>query len=58
MRVIVSTIIVFHIATAVLEIYALTQGAAASLWSNVALRVVIAVLFFYFGFLKYTEQDS
>jgi hypothetical protein len=46
---VVRTIIVFHASTAVLEIYALTQGIDVTLWGNVALRVIVIALFFYFG---------
>lgn len=49
LRLAVLTIIVFHAATAALEIYALAQGADVRLWSNVALRVIVIVLFVYFG---------
>lgn len=48
-RLAVRTIIVFHVATAVLEIYALTQGVDVTLWGNVALRVIVIALFVYYG---------
>jgi hypothetical protein len=56
-RLVVHTIIVFHAATAVLEIYALTQGINATLWSNVALRVIVIALFIYYGALKQPEKQ-
>ena len=48
-RLVVRTIIVFHAATAVLEIYALTQGIDLKFWGNVALRVIVIAIFFYYG---------
>jgi hypothetical protein len=51
-RLVVRAIIVLHASTAVLEIYALTQGIDVRLWSNVALRVIVIALFVYFGVLK------
>jgi hypothetical protein len=45
----VLTIIIFHAATAALEIYALTQGASARLLSNMALRIMVVALFAYYG---------
>ena len=49
LRLVVGTIIVFHASTAVLEIYALTQGIDVTLWGNVALRVIVIALFSYYG---------
>jgi hypothetical protein len=51
-RLAVLTIILFHAATAVLEIVALARGIGPGLWSNVALRVVAVVLFGYFGVIR------
>jgi hypothetical protein len=48
-RLVVRTIIVFHASTAVLEIYALTQGIDITLRGNVALRVIVIAIFFYYG---------
>lgn len=45
LRVIVMTFVIFHIATACVELLAITQGASPMLWGNVAVRVVVAVLF-------------
>jgi hypothetical protein len=51
-RLAVLTIILFHAATAALEIVALARGVDRSLWSNVALRVVAVALFGYFGAIR------
>lgn len=51
-RAIVWSFVVFHLSTALLEIYAYLQGLSAFIWANVALRVVISALFAYFGLRK------
>ena len=53
LRLAVLTIIVFHAATSLLELYALKQGIDVRLWSNVALRVIVIALFSYYGALKW-----
>ena len=53
LRLAVLTIVVFHAATAMLELYALKQGIDVRLWSNVALRVIVIALFSYYGALKW-----
>lgn len=55
LRLICASFIVFHLATAVLEIYALAQGVNTAILANVALRIIISVLFGYFGLLKLTK---
>jgi hypothetical protein len=52
LRTICSTFIVFHISTAGLEIAALTQGLSANIVPNVILRIIISVLFWYYGIYK------
>ena len=44
-RLIAISLAVLHGATAVVELLAIAQGADPFLWGNVALRVVVAVLF-------------
>jgi hypothetical protein len=51
-RAIVVSFIVFHMATAVLEVLAFAQGLSSLIWANVALRVIISALFAYFGLRK------
>ncbi len=48
-RAIVLSFIVFHMATAILEVYANLQGLSPLIWANVALRILISALFAYFG---------
>jgi hypothetical protein len=52
LRIIVSSFIVFHLATGIVEIYALAQGVSPNLIANIALRIIVSVLFFYYGFYK------
>ena len=47
-RLIVSTFILFHLVTAGVELYALGQVGSKGLWGNVALRVVVSMLFLRF----------
>ena len=44
-RLIAVSFVVLHAMSALVEVLALAQGAAPLLWGNVALRVVVAVLF-------------
>ncbi|MCW5874137.1 MAG: hypothetical protein KIS88_05775 [Anaerolineales bacterium] len=48
-RAIVLSFIVFHMTTAILEVYANLQGLSPLIWANVALRVLISALFTHFG---------
>lgn len=48
-RLITKTLILFHLVTAVLELYALKQGVSAGVLLNVVVRVVISGLFYWFG---------
>jgi hypothetical protein len=56
LRLICVTFIVFHAATAAVEIYAWLQGGSVKIWGNVALRVVIILLFWYYGIRQTTER--
>lgn len=46
------TFIVFHSLTAVVEVYAFSQGASARIWANVLVRMIVTGLFFYYGFAQ------
>ena len=48
-RLILKGFIVVHLATAALEVLAYQQGLSGKIWGNVALRVVVGALFYYFG---------
>lgn len=52
LRLIVLTIIVFHVSTFIFEIYAIMQGVNTLLWVNVAFRAVIVALLAYYGLYK------
>ena len=58
LRVIVISFIVFHAASGVLEIYALTKGVSAFVWGNVAVRVIVVVLFAYYGLYKMLNKPA
>ena len=49
LRLIALTFIVFHLATGAVEVLAFTQGLDAKIWGNVALRLVISLLFYFYG---------
>jgi len=51
-RLVAVTMIVFHLCTAAIEGYAFTQGLDAMIWANVVLRVIVSLLFGYFGLYK------
>ena len=51
-RAIVTFFIVFHAAVGLFGLYSVWQGASMSLLGNVALRVLIVGLFYYYGLLK------
>ncbi len=51
-RFIVTAIVVFHAATALLEVLALSKGIDGMLWGNVAVRVVVVALFTYYGLVR------
>lgn len=50
--------IVFHLATAALEVYALLQGTSARLMGNVFLRVLISALFYYYGRYRLQRRNK
>jgi hypothetical protein len=52
LRIISSTFIVFHSATGILETYALIWGISSKIILNIIFRIVIAVLFWYYGIYK------
>jgi hypothetical protein len=50
------TFIVFHISTACMELYAMSQGVDSKIFLNVVLRIIISTLFFYFGLTKRSKK--
>lgn len=57
-RLVVSTFIVFHLVTAGVELFALAQEGAQALWGNVALRIVVTILFFRFAPRKSRPESN
>lgn len=51
-RIIAMSCIVLHVSSALVEVYAVTQGVSDALWANVGLRFIAVVLFFYYGIRK------
>jgi hypothetical protein len=49
LRLIITTFIVFHSASGLLEIYAFTKGLSPAIWANVGLRMVVVALFVWYG---------
>lgn len=52
LQIIVITFIVFHAATGILELYALFSGVPFKILTNILLRAVVIVLFYYYGIRK------
>lgn len=51
-RLIAACFAVFHLLTALTELYAMFRGADPTLWVNVALRIGVTGAFVYFGIYK------
>lgn len=51
-RVIVLTIIVFHISSVIVEILAFAHGVSSVIWINIAARAIAIGLFVYYGIYK------
>lgn len=56
LRTIAWSFIILHGSTALIEIYAYTQGLSALIWGNILLRVVVVILFAYFGIYKLPQK--
>lgn len=48
--------IILHGSTAIIEFYAYTQGLDALIWGNILLRVIVVILFAYFGLYKLPQK--
>lgn len=57
LRLISITFIVFHLATAILEVFALYNGLSPKIIFNVFLRIVISILFWYWGVYQIKKQN-
>lgn len=59
LRLIAQTMIMFHGATALLELLAFAQGnVGAKIFANVALRLIIMLLFGYYGWYRLRNEGS
>ncbi|MBA3674953.1 MAG: hypothetical protein H0W75_08375 [Chitinophagaceae bacterium] len=56
LRIISITFIVFHATTGVLELYSLLQGMTSKIIGNIFLRIIIVVLFYYYGVYQNKEK--
>jgi hypothetical protein len=52
LRVVVTSFIVFHGASAIFELWALTAGLSRRIWANVVFRFVAVTLFAYYGIAR------
>lgn len=50
LKIIITTFIAFHMATALLEIYVLFKGLSFKIITNIIFRIIISALFYYYGF--------
>ena len=58
LRLISATFIVFHIATGVLELFALANGLSFKIVFNVILRILVSILFWYFGIYRLKNNGT
>jgi len=58
LRLISSTFIIFHLVTGMVELYAFLQGVSPKILLNIILRILIVVLFIYYGYYKTPKQDT
>ncbi len=56
LRTVAWSFITLHGSTAIIEVYAYTQGLDALIWGNILLRVVAVTLFAYFGIYKLPQK--
>lgn len=58
MRLIVITMIIFHAATLLLELFALSNGLSSKIIANVVARLIIIGLFYYYGIMKRSKSRA
>ena len=58
LRAVAWSFIILHGSTAIIEVYAYTQGLDTLIWGNIVLRVVVVVLFAYFGIYKLPRKGK
>ena len=55
-RIILFSFIIFHLATAVLEVFVLQNGVSKALILNIILRIVVSLLFYLLGLYKLNKK--
>lgn len=58
LRLISITFIILHMSSAVLEVYDYSNGLSGKIWSNVLLRIIVSILFYYYGVYKLSSTHS
>lgn len=58
LRKIIITFIIFHLATGILEIYGLSQNVSPGIWGNIILRLVMVILFWYYGISQLKNRTN
>lgn len=58
LRVVSLSFIVLHASTAAVEVYAFLQGVSPIIWANIALRILVVMLFLYYGLYKTVARRS
>lgn len=58
LRIISISFIVFHTTTGLLEAYALMQGVSSKIVGNIVLRIIVVILFYYYGVFKTKRIDA
>jgi hypothetical protein len=58
LRVVVTGFIVFHGASAMFELWAVTAGLSGRIWANVVFRIVAVALFAYYGIAGRSLRDG
>jgi len=57
LRVVSLSFIVLHASTAAVEVYAFLQGVSPIIWANIALRILVVMLFLYYGLYKTSARS-
>lgn len=58
LRIIIISFIVFHAASGILELYAFSEGVSSKIICNIILRIIIVILFLYYGIYKNRVQKN
>jgi hypothetical protein len=58
LQIICTMFIILHASAACLELYALSKGVSTKIWTNIMARIVIILLFTYFGLYKNRRNET